>query len=129
VFEEPLGRSGNRSPAVPELTVSLSGTYTFPVPFIGNSAYEGFLHFSYDYQGDSFTEYTQRPEERSGDYGLVDLRLGVEGDRWELSAFVKNATDDDSRTYVDVIPLTRGNNITRVQPRTIGMNFAWSFGD
>jgi iron complex outermembrane receptor protein len=87
------------------------------------------VHFAYDYQGDSFTEYTQRPEERSGDYGLVDLRIGVEGDRWELSAFVKNVTDDDSRTYVDVIPLTRGNNITRVQPRTIGMNLTWSLGD
>ena len=129
VFEEPLGVKGDRSPAVPEFTLSLSGTYTFPVPFIGNSAYEGFVHFAYDYQGDSFTEYTQRPEERSGDYGLVDLRIGVEGDRWEVSAFVKNVTDDDSRTYVDVIPLTRGNNITRVQPRTIGMNLTWSLGD
>jgi outer membrane receptor protein involved in Fe transport len=129
VFEEPLGIKGDRSPAVPELTLSLSGTYTFPVPFIGNSAYEGFLHFAYDYQGDSFTEYTQRPEERSGNYGLMDLRIGVEADRWELSAFVKNVTDDDSRTYVDVIPLTRGNNITRVQPRTIGVTLAWSFGD
>ena len=56
----------------------------------------------------------------------MDVRIGVAGDAWELSAFVKNLADEDSRTYVDIIPLTLGNNITRVQPRTIGVNFIYS---
>jgi iron complex outermembrane recepter protein len=125
VFEAPLGRKGDRSPAVPEVTVSLGGLYTFPVPFLTDDANRGFVSFSYDYQGSSFTEYTERPQEKSGGYGLVDLRVGVAGAAWEVSAFVKNATDDDSRTYVDVIPLTLGNNITRVQPRTYGISFSY----
>ena len=126
VFEQPLGVNGDRSPAVPEVTYSLSGTYSFPVPFFEGGGYEGYLYFGYDYQGSSYTQYTPIPSEKSGDYGLVDLRVGIAGDRWELSAFVKNLTDEDSRTYVDIIPLTLGNNITRVQPRTIGVNFIYS---
>jgi outer membrane receptor protein involved in Fe transport len=126
VFEEPLGVKGDRSPAVPEVAFSLSGTYTFPVPFLANDAYQGYLYFAYDYQGSSYTEYTRRPNERSGDFGLMDLRIGIAGDSWELSAFVKNVFDDDTSTYVDIIPLTLGNNITRVQPRTIGVNFTYS---
>ena len=125
VFEQPLGVEGDRSPAVPELTFSLSGTYSFPVAFLADGADRGFLYFGYDYQGSSFTEYTERPEEKSGGYGLVDFRVGLTGETWELSAFVKNALDDDSRTYVDIIPLTLGNNITRVQPRTFGLSFVY----
>ncbi|MCH8134827.1 MAG: TonB-dependent receptor [Proteobacteria bacterium] len=127
-FEEPLGRKGDRSPAVPELAWSMSGTYTFPLTISSGNNFEGYVLASYDYQGDSYTKYTERPDERSGDYGILDLRAGVVSDAWELSIFVKNATNDNGLTYVDIIPLTRGNNITRLQPRTIGMNFLYNFG-
>ena len=97
-FEAPLGLEGDRSPAVPELTLSLSGTYTFPVPFLAGE-HQGYLYFAYDYQGSSYTEYTQRPEEKAGGYGLLDLRLEYQPSfaRWKVGAFVTNATDE---TYV-----------------------------
>ena len=126
-FELPLGSKGDRTPAVPELAWSVSGTYTFPLTISSQSSLDGFVDLSYDHQGDSFTKYTEVPAQRSGDYEILNLRAGVVSDAWELSVFIKNATDDDGITYVDIIPLTRGNNITRLQPRTIGMNFSYSF--
>ena len=126
-FELPLGSKGDRTPAVPELAWSVSGTYTFPLTFSSRSALDGYVSASYDYQGDSFTKYTEVPAEESGDYGILNLRAGVASDVWEVSLFVKNATDDNGITYVDIIPLTRGNNITRLQPRTVGVNFSYIF--
>lgn len=125
--EDPLGLGGDRSPAVPELAWSFDGTYTFPVTLFSDAPLDGYLRVSYEYQGDSYTRYTERPDEQAGDYGLVDVRGGLAGDVWELALFIENVADDDRRTYVDVIPLTRGDNITRVQPRTVGMNFSYFF--
>ena len=125
-FEQPLGSKGDRTPAVPKLAWSASGTYTFPLTNSSQSPLDGFVVLSYDHQGDSFTKYTEVPAQRSGDYEILNLRAGVVSDSWELSVFVKNATDDNGITYVDIIPLTRGNNITRLQPRTIGVSFSYS---
>jgi iron complex outermembrane recepter protein len=63
-----------------------------------------------------------------GDYGIADLRLGIEGDTWRAALFVKNVFDERGITFTFERPLRPDPGFNFVEkPRTIGVSFTKEF--
>jgi outer membrane receptor protein involved in Fe transport len=64
-------------------------------------------------------------------YNLADFRLGLAGDRWSVTAFVRNLTNkvawlstNTTTISINIPPLTR---VSTNQPRTAGIELRYSF--
>jgi hypothetical protein len=74
-----------------------------------------FLRGQYSYTGETFTRLvpagldTGNPSFENDAYSLLDLRLGLVADRWEIDFFVNNVTDERAQI-------------------TQGTTFAWQWG-
>lgn len=111
---------GNHLPSAPEYTFNTSVSKTFP---LGSSGMQGMVRADYSLRGDSFSDVPNEPlgtDLHSGRMELINLRAGVQTDRWEFQAFVLNLADanDSSFNYDTGSFLFR----SRLQPRTIGVN-------
>ncbi|MFK7958733.1 MAG: TonB-dependent receptor [Lysobacterales bacterium] len=116
---------GDDAPFVPDFTFNGSIDYRFPV----GDRLQGFAFLNAQHVGDRNTEFdTDAPNNRFMDsYEVVNMRVGVEWDRYELSLFANNALD--TRSVLRALgrpPFDPDANI-RVQPRTIGVSFRGSF--
>ncbi len=113
-----VGRDGDRIPHVPKWTASTSAQYNFPV----SGDIGGFGRIDYFYTGSSNTYFN--PEsifyQTLSAYSLVNLKAGLETERWQLALFVKNLFDE--RAEVDKLyQLDSPLSIFTTVPRTIGV--------
>jgi len=63
-------------------------------------------------------------------YSTVNLRIGVEAEKWEVAVFANNLLDEFATSYADSItPNGPGGwvNDTVIRPRTIGLNARFKF--
>jgi outer membrane receptor protein involved in Fe transport len=76
------------------------------------------------------------PQRHISDYAIVDLRAGVEFDRFTLEAYVKNLTNTEGVNSITVLTdQSLGNNIlpdnairaALTRPRTIGVSLTAGF--
>ena len=75
-------RKGDRLPGSPDMQLSLSGDYIWPLPN-GNQA---FVRVDAQYIGEIIGSFTLDDERTvSGNYGLANLRVGIQSDRYEWS--------------------------------------------
>ena len=134
---------GNRLASVPEFQMALTMDYVFPVSvFDGGEVY---LHASLQHVGDRITQPSDQvsgagrfvsnlayggatgSEATNVDltldaYRLLDLRLGLNMDAWEVAAYVKNVTDENAPLSFDRERGGRARLAFRVgQPRTLGL--------
>jgi len=123
------GFKGDRLPGVPRLNFAASAQYTFP---LSSGGLDGFGRVDYSYTGDSTTTFNDLstanglPSHFNPDaYGLLNLRLGVQNERWTAALFVENATDERAELLIDNAGVTE--RITRNRPRTFGMNVRFNF--
>ncbi len=123
------GFKGDRLPGVPRLNLAASAQYTFP---LSSGGLDGFGRVDYSYTGDSTTTFNDLstanglPSHFNPDaYGLLNLRLGVQNERWTAALFVENATDERAQLLIDNAAVTE--RITRNRPRTFGMNVRYNF--
>jgi outer membrane receptor protein involved in Fe transport len=90
---------GLRLPTVPKVKWSAWVQYHWPVKLFGagNHAY---VRTQWSYTGDSFSTLEPRtiteanPQFKNEAYTIGDLRVGVQGEAWEVSLFVNNLTDE-----------------------------------
>jgi outer membrane receptor protein involved in Fe transport len=123
------GFKGDRLPGVPRLNLAASAQYTFP---LSSGGLDGFGRADYSYTGDSTTTFNDLSTANGmpshfnpDDYGLLNLRLGVQNERWSAALFVENATDERAQLLIDNAAVTE--RITRNRPRTFGMNVRYNF--
>ena len=123
------GFKGDRLPGVPRLNLAASAQYTFP---LSSGGLDGFGRVDYSYTGDSTTTFNDLSTANGlpshfnpDDYGLLNLRLGVQNERWSAALFVENATDERAQLLIDNAAVTE--RITRNRPRTFGMNVRYNF--
>jgi iron complex outermembrane recepter protein len=123
------GFKGDRLPGVPRLNLAASAQYTFP---LSSGGLDGFGRVDYSYTGDSTTTFNDLstanglPSHFNPDaYGLLNLRLGVQSERWTAALFVENAADERAELLIDNAGVTE--RITRNRPRTFGMNVRYNF--
>lgn len=127
---------GDDLPFVPEYTLNLTAEYEWEFrnmrAFVwGGYRYTGktfgdFNPFLVDQDGPtttpnmSYTEY--------GDYGVLNLRFGLESDTWTGSVLIDNLTDERECAYLrrDAIRPQPGNCFIE-RPRSIGLRFSTYF--
>jgi outer membrane receptor protein involved in Fe transport len=114
------GRDGDRIPNTPKWTVTAAADYTWAL----NDQLNALVRADFAYTGQMRSTFrTTDPSYNSyGDFSTVNLRAGVENERWGLYLFCQNVGDTLGKTSV----MTQGGLtglIYGIAPRTIGVNF------
>ena len=128
------GQEGDWMPYVPELTASLQGNYEFPLPIGADLV--GFIRGDWSYVGE--TRETFRPTDlfyrEIDSYSILNLRFGVESEKWEAWLSLENLLDEDEIIAYTVDfagPRPVGGNIPdslyRPWPRTFSLSIRRSF--
>ena len=135
------GVDGDRIPNVPEWTFNGSAEYGRQLTWLDA---RGYIYLNVDYTGTSYADFNEFLLEpatltptavpnvqynEQGDYVIVDLRAGVEGDNWSASVFVEKLFDKRAITqrFEDgTFRLDPGQNFLE-KPRVIGIAFSRDF--
>jgi iron complex outermembrane receptor protein len=127
------GFDGDPLPFVPEWALGLSGDYEWSV-FGDSTAYVGAM---VSYTGERTASFADRvdltdptsPLRELDSYTTVDLRGGVQRDKWSLELYVKNLGDEDGITAFES-PGTLPNGaagLAVIRPRTYGLALGLRF--
>lgn len=110
---------GARPVQSPEWTYTAQGSYT---PTIGNNL-KLIVAADGNWRSSQFFEAVNSPASREPGFWLVNARAGIGADdeRWSLTAFVRNLTDTQYRTYVNDLPGFGWVLNIYGQPRTFGV--------
>jgi outer membrane receptor protein involved in Fe transport len=125
------GHAGDPLPWVPKWSGALHADYEFPLA----SATTAFVGASLSYVGKRTAEFGERRDDgslvRIPSYAEVDLRAGVDIDRFRVEAFAQNLFD--KRGITDAFGFSPGNfpndaaALGIVRPRTIGLTLTANF--
>ncbi len=86
--------------------------------------YLGFVNVNWRFSGSRGGEFTTGTRQHLPSYDIVDLRAGIEDERWTLAFYVKNLSDERAMTAVQTY-----SNLTATlnTPRTIGASLTANF--
>ncbi|MCG8613257.1 MAG: TonB-dependent receptor [Pseudomonadales bacterium] len=128
--------AGDTLPFQPDMTFNLSAEYGWAMANLRSYIWAG-----YRYVGESSTDFhpfvidsngpttTPNPEYTEvGDYGILSLRYGLEGDDWNGAFYIDNATDERECTFIRITGLRPppGNCFVE-RPLTAGIRFSKDF--
>lgn len=130
VFPDFSGSDGNKLPGVPESIGTWAVDYVQPATFFGASE----LHLRVDGYYRSSVVTASSPlsaqYERLDGFDIWNASISLYNDKWRVSAYVKNLTDELGITSVvrdfAVADLNQSTDII-TRPRTIGMTIGYSF--
>ena len=114
-----MGSDGDRLPGTPRYNLSLGIQGDFDI-----SDRPAFVRADLVYVGDYYNN-LQQEGVAAGDYTTLGLRGGVSLGRFQLEAYINNATDEIARTWVDT-SLGMGRNYV-IRPRTVGLQLRYLF--
>lgn len=135
--------AGNEVPNNPEFTANAAIQYTLPL-----GSLELFGRLEYSYKGDTWYHTVQDdvvpatlfggPPANYGQtngqggtmvngYGLTNLRLGIRGDRWSVTAFARNLTDEEFVAEVILAPEFGGAFVAPGTQRRAGVEVSYRF--
>lgn len=121
------GTAGDRLPESPFFSGTLSASYEHPL----SSAIVGFGGVDWHYTGDGLSEFAVgAPRQTLPSYSMVDLRAGVRVKAYELTLYVKNASDSRGISEVSAETAVNGANAysaSVVTPRTVGLTLAGKY--
>ena len=124
----PLGKTGDRLPFVPKISLSLAGDYSFAV----SGEWTASVGASLARIGERRSDYSGKQNVSLPGYTLLNLNAALENRNWRFAAYVKNATDADGilslsdrglAPFTPTAPYAAG----RVQPRTFGVEATYRF--
>jgi len=111
--------SGDPLPGSPGYNISFGVNYDFTI-----KDNPSFIKLDYAHVG-GFYNNLQETGAEAGDYGQLNMKLGVAVDQFSIGLFATNVTNDDSITWVgSQAPDNRG---FRLRPRTIGLDLGYRF--
>ena len=111
-----LGVKGDRLPLSPRSNANIAAEYGFNL-----MGHEAFVRGNYAYVG-SFYKDLQESSFEIGDYGSLNLRVGVTLNNLDIELYGTNLTN--SNELVHILSVNRGY---RVAPRKIGLNIGYRF--
>ena len=112
-------KAGDRLPGAPRYNASLGIEYNF---LVGN--YEVYVRSDYAYVG-GFYNNLQESGTEAGDYGKLNVKVGLSADQFDIDFYADNLTNENSITWVDTtFSAERGNHL---RPRTVGINVTYQF--
>ncbi|MEW5421225.1 TonB-dependent receptor [Amorphus sp. 3PC139-8] len=114
-----MDESGNWQPFASRYSANLSAEYRRAI----TDDLVGFGRVDYNYRSSFYWDSANTIEEPG--YGIVNARLGVEGDHWSLSAFAQNMFDQEYRIAAQTY--TQGVLAIPGTPQTFGVVGSVSF--
>tara|TARA_R110002167_G_scaffold349844_1_gene561793 strand:- start:6760 stop:9066 length:2307 start_codon:yes stop_codon:yes gene_type:complete len=119
---------GNTPPQVPKNEMTLALNYSTQI----DDGMEFFSRMDFSYDSSRYAHIHNLIE--TGDRKLVNLKAGVQLEDWRITAWVNNATDDDTPTYVfryiDVQSFAYGSRAFPIAPsrgRELGVTASYKF--
>ena len=116
---------GIHLPSAPEYVYNASVTRSFP---LGSSKLSGLVRADYAVRGNSYSDVPNKPlgaDLHSGRMEVMNLRAGIQGEKWSAQAFVLNVADKNHSSFdYDVTSFLFRS---RLQPRTVGVNVRLDF--
>lgn len=129
-----------RLPASPEVMFNLALSYEKPLQngwqmyANGNANYVGSYktHLFEEFRDNVIanqldTRFGVTEDKEVGGYTVVNARLGIQSDSWDLSVFVKNLFDDGTATLSNAFSYAGAPAESFVMPRTVGVALKKSF--
>jgi iron complex outermembrane receptor protein len=117
------GNDGNRTPRTTELTFNAGMQYRLPL----GGGLTGFARADYEYRGDKYWQVDN--VDVQDPIHLLDARLGLETERWSLTLWGRNLTDEEY--YADYNPSAFSGLPTdlgwHAPPRTVGVEARLNF--
>jgi iron complex outermembrane recepter protein len=125
------GVTGDHLPYAPKLSTSLDADYTWRA--FGD--YSSFVGATWSYIGSRFDDFSAtntgiqgttllfapNPRADLGGYNTLNLRVGLQNDRWTLELYCKNIADTRGLTfYTNTGTPNSGGAVVIQEPRTIG---------
>jgi len=107
---------GNKAPLVPDVTYNLGAQWRQP---LGDKMALA-LRADYQHIGETYWEPYNLTSRDPVD--LIDLRLGLEGENWAVTAWSKNLTDEKYNAE-----FSPGGFLFRALPQRYGVEFSYSF--
>lgn len=113
--------SGDRLPGVPEVTAALTARYALAAC----NTLTCHLQMTAQYVGDSYNTFESNAlVSEQPAYSLGSVSFSVARDRWNLTLFVDNVTDERATVFVNQ---RLNDRITRNRPRTAGAQINFNF--
>ena len=113
---------GNKLPRSPDFSFNANINYAYPV----TDRMDGTFHASYTYTDESFSTATNDPALKNDSASVVNLRVGLAGDRFGIYAFADNLTNEE-QTFSSFVRDTGAIASNYRRPRTIGLEFTADF--
>jgi outer membrane receptor protein involved in Fe transport len=121
------GNVGDRLPESPFFSSTLGASYEHPL----SSAIAGFGGLDWHFTGNRLSEFAVgAPRQTLPHYSMVDLRAGIRVNAYELTLYVKNATDARAISEVSAETTLSGVNAfsaSVITPRTIGLTLSGKY--
>ena len=123
--DAPFALDGQSIPNVPDFQIGASAQYRWLV----SGAMEAAARLSYSYTDDRLTQPNDPAVNVPLDsYSLVNARLGLENDSWNVALFAKNLLDEEDAAIDGINSNQDPRAIVTVRPRTIGLQLQYRFG-
>lgn len=121
---------GARLPLTPRWKSSVSLKYTFQRQLFGMVPY---INGNWTYQGKSVNSLQgvaglviTNPTRTQHSYNILNLRAGLEGEKWTATFFIDNVTNKHAQLFYNDRWVQTRQSLN--QPRTFGINFRRNFG-
>jgi iron complex outermembrane receptor protein len=122
-----VGNDGERVPFVPRFSGSVFAEYATTTA-LGRA----YARLDTQYVGTAFTGFGEIGNYSYGDYGLTNVKIGLDRENWRVALFGKNVFDRRATLfaqpyYAGVINSPNAESVTVARPRTVGVDFTWLF--
>ena len=116
--------SGNTIPFAPENTLSASVDMDFPL----DRAFDAYARLDYSLVDKQFADARNSVERIIPKYEIVNARVGIQSDRYDLALWVRNALDEKYVLgYTSLETFYSGAQRGVGAPRQVGATFSWFF--
>lgn len=118
-YEPGVHLDGKKLPFSSKWSANLSASYAIPV----TDAIDANIRVDYDWRSSYFMDPKNELKQRA--YGLLNARLGIEGNDWSAHVFGRNLLDTDH--HFGGGPTINGPRGTPGEPRTFGLGLQKTF--
>ena len=116
--------SGNTIPYAPENTLSASFDMTFPL----QRSFDAYARLDYSFVDKQYADARNSAARVIPKYEIVNARVGIQADRYDLSLWVRNAFDEKYVLgYTSLETFLSGAQRVAGAPRQVGATFSWQF--
>lgn len=120
-------RNGNEAPQAPSVSFSTGYTYARPL----NDTWQLTSSGVFQYVGERYSAVQNYPSTKLDSLEILNLRLGVESDRWSANIFASNLLNDIEAVRVDSNVLAQtvsANGVLDSPPISVSVNRPRAFG-